>query len=386
MATVPFCLEEMKLFDDIRPYNDAETVKALKRCASHPVTPFVSKYIFPEDNFMKLSHVLRSCKGVRDFQTQVMCPAIKQCLLRTSDGFEVSGIENVDKSRRHLFVSNHRDIVMDPALTQYALLGAGFDTTDICVGSNLLSNRLIEDIMRSNRMIEVRRGLASHERYMAASQLSAFVRHLVADGCADVWIAQRQGRAKDSRDSTSQSVLKMFSMSGKGSFSEMFDELSIVPLSISYEYESCDIRRAREIYISRRQKYAKSRLEDVISMKTGIFQNKGHIHLSFCKPVTMEELKVCEAQGGNNSFKALCRLLDKRIGDAYHPFPTNYMAVDLLRNTHDFEKQYEGNTFGSFSLYIDKQVACLKDDMVEDKEELRDILLKIYANPVIDKL
>jgi len=376
----------MKLYNDIRPYNDAETVKALKRCASHPVTPFVSKYIFPEDNFTKLSRVLRSCTGVRDFQTKVMWPAVDQCLARTAKSFEVSGLENIDKSRRHLFISNHRDIVMDPALTQYALLKAGFDSTAICVGSNLLANRLIEDIMRSNRMIEVKRGLATHERYMAAEQLSAFVRHLVADGYADVWIAQRQGRAKDSRDSTSQSVLKMFSMSGKGSFSQIFDEFSIVPLSISYEYESCDIRRAREIYISRRQQYSKSKFEDVISMKTGIFQQKGDIHLSFCKPITREELLACEAEGGNNSFKALCRILDKRITDAYHPFPTNYMAVDLLRNTHEFETQYKGNTFGSFSLYIDKQVASIKDDQIGDKDELRDILLKIYANPVIDKL
>lgn len=386
MATARCFSEKMKLFNDIRPYNDAETRAALKRCAAKPATPLVSKYIFPEDNCFKLSRVLRSCTGVKDFQEKVMCPAIKQCLIRTSDGFEVSGLENVDKSRRHLFISNHRDIVMDPALTQYALLNAGFDSTDICVGSNLLSNRYIEDIMRSNRMIEVHRGLASHGRYMAAQQLSAFVRNQVADGHSDVWIAQRQGRAKDSRDTTGQSVLKMFSMSGKGSFAESFGELSIIPLSISYEYESCDIRRAREIYISRRQRYSKSKFEDVISMKTGITQKKGHVHLTFCKPITMQELRDCEALGGNNSFKALCGILDKRIAEGYHPFPTNYMAVDLLRNTHEFETRYEGNTFGNFSLYIDKQVAGLKDDLVEDKAELKEILLKIYANPVLDRL
>lgn len=376
----------MKIFNDIHPYNDTQAVQALRRCSFHPVAPVISKYIYPKRPALYLGHVLRSCKGVYDFQKRVMCPAIKQCLLRTSDGFEVSGLENIDRSRRHLFVSNHRDIVVDPALTQYALLNAGLDSTDICVGSNLLSSRLIEDIMRSNRMIEVYRNLPAHERYMAAEQLSAYVRRVVVTGESDVWIAQRQGRAKDSRDLTSQSVLKMFSMSGKKNFVDDFDDLSIVPISISYEYESCDIQRAREIYIARRQKYVKTTFEDFNSMKTGIFQNKGKIHLTFCKPVTREELEKCGELGGNNAFKALCQLIDGKIAEGYHPFPTNYMAVDLLRNTHDFEIQYKGNIFGNFSLYIDKQVAKVKDEIVDNKAELKDILLKIYANPVLDRL
>lgn len=376
----------MKSFNDIHPYNDAQAVQALRRCSLHPLTPVVSKYIFPGRPALYLGHVLRTCKSVKDFQKRVMCPAVKQCLVKTADSFEVSGLENIDRSRRHLFVSNHRDIVVDPALTQYALLTNGFDSTDICVGSNLLSSRLIEDIMRSNRMIEVYRNLPAHERYMAAEQLSAFVRRVVVTGESDVWIAQRQGRAKDSRDLTSQSVLKMFSMSGRKNFVDDFDDLSIIPISISYEYESCDIQRAREIYIARRQKYVKSTFEDLNSMKTGIFQKKGNIHLSFCKPITREELEKCAEMGGNNAFKALCDVIDGRIADGYHPFPTNYMAVDLLRNTHDFEVQYKGNTFGNFSLYIDRQVAKVKDEIVDDKAELKDILLKIYANPVIDRL
>lgn len=375
-----------KFYNDIHPYNDAQAVEAMKRCARNPLVPIISKYIFPNDSFLKLGHVLRNCKGVHDFQMKVMCPAIKQILLRTSDGFTVSGLEDIDFSRKHLLISNHRDIVIDPALTQYALLKHGHDSTDICVGSNLLSSRFIEDIMRTNRMIEVYRGLPAHERYHAATQLSTYVRNVVVDGESDVWIAQRQGRAKDSRDATGQSVLKMFSMSGKGDFAADFDELSIIPLSISYEYESCDIQRACEIYISRRRQYVKKPLEDLNSMKTGIFQKKGKIHLSFCKPITREELDECAAKGGNNAFKALCDVLDERIRSNYMPFPTNYMAVDLLRGTHDFETQYAGNTFGSFSLYIDKQVAKVKDDSIGDKAELKDILLRIYANPVLDRL
>lgn len=376
----------MKSFNDIHPYNDAQAVQALRRCSFHPLTPAISRYIFPKRPVLYLGHLLRSCKGVKDFQKRVMCPAVRQCLMKTADGFDVSGLENIDRSRRHLFVSNHRDIVVDPALTQYALLTNGFDSTDICVGSNLLSSRLIEDIMRSNRMIEVYRNLPAHERYMAAEQLSAYVRRVVTTGESDVWIAQRQGRAKDSRDLTSQSVLKMFSMSGKKNFVDDFDDLSIVPISISYEYESCDIQRAREIYIARRQKYVKTTFEDLNSMKTGIFQKKGKIHLTFCKPVTREELEKCAELGGNNAFKALCQIIDCKIAEGYHPFPTNYMAVDLLRKTHDFEIQYKGNIFGNFSLYIDKQVAKVKDELVDDKAELKDILLKIYANPVLDRL
>ncbi len=276
-------------FEDIRPYTDAEAVEALARMSRHPMMPVVSKYLFPSVPASAMSHMLRGIGSIDQFQNEVMMGVIDGILARTSDGFTCSGIEHLKGIQgRFLAVSNHRDIVLDPALIQYVMKQAGLPFTEICVGSNLVTSQLLEDLLRSNRMIKVIRGIKARELYLSSQRLSQYIRERITSGGASIWIAQREGRTKNGLDT--QGLLKMFDMSGTGTFEENFRELNIVPMSISYEYESCDARKAREVLLRREGPYIKKEDEDLHSILTGIRQAKGHIHLEIEEPLTAEEI------------------------------------------------------------------------------------------------
>ena len=239
-------------YGDIRPYTDEETVEALARVSRHPMLPVISKYLFPDLPASTMSHMLRGIGGIDQFQNDVMVGVIDAVLARTSQGFTCSGAENLKRvDGKFLAISNHRDIVMDPALIQYEMQREGLPYTEICVGSNLITSQLLEDLMRSNRMIKVIRGIKARELYLSSQRLSQYIRDRITSGGASIWVAQREGRTKNGLDTTEQGLLKMFDMSGTHSFEENFRELHIVPMSISYEYESCDSRKAREVLLRR---------------------------------------------------------------------------------------------------------------------------------------
>ena len=256
-------------FENIRPYSDEEAVQALKRVATNPLLGIISKYLFPREEVAYLSEMTASVKDVNHFQWKVMYDVVTAILAKTAEGFTVSGVENIRGIKgRFLAVSNHRDIVLDPALILYAIKDAGMDSLELCVGNNLLQNQMIEDLMRSNRMITVIRGTSAREIYSSSKILSKYIRHKITSGESSVWIAQREGRTKNGLDCTEQGVLKMFDMSGEGSFVDNFSELNIVPISISYEYEPCDSRKAREILIKKTTgQYDKKKNEDTHSIR-----------------------------------------------------------------------------------------------------------------------
>ena len=211
-------MEHRKDFGDIRPYTDAEAAAALGRVARHPMLPVISKYLFPGKPAFSLRRMLSGIRNVEQFQGEVMFSVVEAILEKTSEGFTCGGLEHLQAlhGKRFLAVSNHRDIVLDPALVQYALHAAGFPCTEICVGSNLITSQLIEDLMRSNRMIKVIRGIAARELYLSSRRLSQYIRERIVSGEASVWIAQREGRTKNGLDTTEQGLLKMFDMSGPG--------------------------------------------------------------------------------------------------------------------------------------------------------------------------
>ena len=370
-------------FEDIRPYTDAEAVEALARMSRHPMMPVVSKYLFPSLPASTMSHMLRGIGSIDQFQNEVMVGVIDGILARTSQGFTCSGIEHLKGIQgRFLAVSNHRDIVIDPALIQYVMKQAELPFTEICVGSNLVTSQLLEDLLRSNRMIKVIRGIKARELYLSSQRLSQYIRERITSGGASIWIAQREGRTKNGLDTTEQGLLKMFDMSGTGTFEENFRELNIVPMSISYEYESCDARKAREVLLRREGPYVKKEDEDLHSILTGIRQPKGHIHLEIEAPLTPEEIHEASKCEKNDRYQSIRHLLDRRIIAGYKLWKTNYMAHDLLYDKREFadEGRYTEQDLAAFEKYIGHKLGKLERRL--DRAELRKIFLGIYAGPV----
>lgn len=368
-------------FKEIRPYSDEESVAALKRIAAHPVLSQISAFLFPGQDPALFRSMIANLEGVDDFQSNVMAVVINKILKDTSGKLTFSGVEKLDKDKKYLYISNHRDIMLDSAIMQVILFEAGLGTSEMAVGDNLITDPLLEDIARVNKMIKVIRNTNSREIYNSSVLLSEYIRHRLEDEISSVWIAQRNGRTKDGVDFTEQGLLKMLDMSGKGDFVNDFDELAIVPVSVSYEYEPCDILKAKELYISRRQKYVKSEGEDLNSVLTGIMQFKGNIHFNFCDPLSREELQKCSEFEKNEKFKALGEIIDKRIISSFRLWNTNYMAYDMLTGSDRFRDNYSVEEMRKFQEYVDFKLSGTE----EDRAETQEILLSIYANPIITR-
>ena len=381
-------MRDMSEFESIRPYSDSEALDAFARIARHPALPAISKYLFPKKPFLYLSSMLSKVKSIDEFQSVVMGGVIESVLVKTADGFTYSGMENIINlgGRKFLAVSNHRDIVLDPALILYAMHESGLPFAELCVGSNLLQGQLIEDLMRSNRMIKVIRGISARELYLSSQRLSRYIRESITSGESSVWIAQREGRTKNGVDITEQGLLKMFDLSGENGFEQNFKELCIVPISISYEYESCDFRKAREILIKEETgAYSKKPNEDTHSILTGIRQPKGHIHLTIGEPLTDEEIRTAAEFKGNDRYQGIRHTLDDRIISGYKLFKTNYMGYDLMNGTSEYlGVKYLPEDLAAFKSYTEHKVGKLDRNL--DKNRLREIFWQIYGNPVASSL
>ena len=372
-------------FAGIAPYTDAEAAEAMNRLAKHRYTRLISKYLFPKERRDYLSNLLKEIHTVDDFQQSVVSKAVAWVIETTSDGFTYDGVENIKAlPGRYLAMSNHRDIVLDPALTQYVLFQNGLPQTEIAVGDNLIKDsKTVEALLRCNRMVTVVRGVSARELYLSSQVLSKYIRQGITSGRASMWIAQRQGRTKNGIDITEQGLLKMFDMSGTKGFKENFEELNIVPMSISYEYEPCDVRKAREVLISRTQKYVKKRNEDMHSIIMGIRQQKGHIHLQIGKPLTSEEIATASLCDKNDRYQWIRHAVDRRVIEGYKLWKTNYLCYDLVYGTDKYASYYTPEDVTAFKKYMEHRLNKVERSL--DRNELRDIFLKIYSNPVLSK-
>lgn len=369
---------------DIAPFNDEEASAALTRLSNHPNTKWISKRIFPDQPDTLLGEILRNIHTVDEFQSIVMTKAIQWVIDHSVTEFTYDGLENLTSIEgKYLAMSNHRDIILDPAFLQLILLKNGLPDTQICVGDNLLKQKSVELLIRSNRMIKVIRGISARELYLSSQLLSKYIREVITSGTSSVWIAQRQGRTKDGLDTTEQGLLKMFDMSGTKDFTRNFKELNIIPISISYEYEPCDILKAREILISRTQKYVKTETEDLESIIQGIMQKKGNVHIHFGKPLTDEEIEEASLCDKNDRYQSIRLALDVRIIDGYKLWKTNYMAYDIVTEGSKYASEYSPEELQAFKGYIEALLGKVEPEL--DRDELRDILLHIYSNPVLSK-
>ena len=370
-------------FESISPYTDAEAVEALSKVADNPLVSQVSRYFFPDKEPGFLTGLLKNVRSVDEFQILVMSKVVEWVLAHTAHNFSYDGIKHIDPSKKFLAMSNHRDIILDPAITQLVLYRNNIPMTEIAVGDNLLTNPFIEYLIRSNRMIKVVRGISARELYLSSQLLSEYIRLNITTEKSSIWLAQRQGRTKDGADITEQGLLKMLDMSGKEDFLHNFKALNIIPMSISYEIEPCDVLKARELLISRTQKYVKADGEDLHSIITGIKQQKGNIHLHIGEQLTDEEIAEASLCDKNDRYQLIRHAVDLRVIDGYRLWKTNYIAYDILNPGDKYREHYSSEDVQWFIDYKEHQLDTVEPEL--DREQLNDIFLHIYANPVVSK-
>lgn len=376
-------MEQTFDFEPVRPYNDAEVPAAIEAITKDIFFPMVVKYCMPEANVEEVIRMFSQIKTVNEFQAKVMHPAIHSVMSKTTDGVTSEGVEKLDNSKRHMFIANHRDIVLDSAFLDVILYEKGIDTCQITFGSNLMKGNLVVNIGKLNKMFRIIRGGNIKDFYKNSVEVSAYMRYAITELNDSVWIAQRNGRTKDGNDKTEVGVLKMFSLSSDKPFVDNLDELSITPVSVSYEYEPCDFLKTAELYISKFQKYIKGENEDLNSILTGIKQPKGRVHLAITDPITREELEQCDRLEKNDKIVALAALIDQRIYRHFKLFKTHFIAYDLLFGQR-YSDRYTEQEKADFIAYMNGGLDQLGKEM--DRSELEQIFLRIYANPVINCL
>ncbi|MBR5014018.1 MAG: acyltransferase [Bacteroidales bacterium] len=374
---------DLSEFESISPYTDAEAAEALSKLAEYPLLARVSQQFFPEESPDFLKNLLKSIKTIDEFQVLVMSKFVRWVLEHTAHNFSYDGISNIDPAKRFLALSNHRDIILDPAITQLVLFNNGIPMTEIAVGDNLITNKTIEYLIRSNRMIKVVRGISARELYLSSQLLSRYIRLNITEQRSSIWLAQRQGRTKNGYDVTEQGLLKMLDMSGKGDFQQNFEELNIIPMSISYEIEPCDILKARELVISRKHKYVKAEGEDLNSIMVGIMSQKGNIHLNIGNPLTSEEIAAAALCDKNDRYQMIRHAVDLRVIEGYKLWKNNYIAYDIANHSFRYSDMYDRADAEKFVAYMEHQLDTVEPEI--NREDLRRIFLDIYANPVVTK-
>ena len=365
-------------FDDIRPYWDEEIPAAMQRIVSDPYFPPVAQYIYPHNTIDEVKDILLGCRNIYEFQTTVMKQVNEQVIERTTDGLTHGGTELLDPSKRYLFISNHRDIVLDSCLLMYILHYSGHRIGEITFGSNLMKGQMVIDIGKSNKMFRVERGGNPRQMYLNSLHLSDYIRYAITEKQESVWIAQRNGRTKDGIDRTDQGLIKMLSMSGGKDRVKALADLNIAPVSVSYEWESCDILKALELYASRDGKpYVKKPGEDLNSILTGITQPKGRVHIQICEPLTADDLNAIPADYVDAQFRhSVAEIMDKCICGGYRLFPNAYIAHDIRSGKREYSDRYTGEQYDAFVTHMKELDKFQADDI------LRDIFLGIYANPI----
>lgn len=367
------------IFDDIRPYRDDEVPAAMHRIAANDLFPLLSSFAFPDRNVEDVRAIVKDIRTVDEFQTRIMWFVNEQIVRRSMSSYTVSGIESLDPAGSYLFVSNHRDIMLDASVLQNVLHTHGFQTSEITFGANLMSSSLVIDIGKSNKMFRVERGGNMKDFYRSSVHLSEYIRHTITNKGQSVWIAQRNGRTKDGNDATDQGIVKMFGISRRDDKIKALSDLRIVPLSISYEWETCDYMKALELYQSRSEKYVKKQGEDLSSIISGITSFKGDVHLTFCPMITERDLLAYDSLTGIEYNKEVAKLLDRRIYDGYRLTPNNFIAHDLRFGKSEFNgEKYTDEQKERFLHHLRK----LEKYDVDEPEVLLDIFLGIYSNPV----
>ena len=373
-------------YDCIRPYEPEELPEVYERLIADEQFKAVVGKVFPQVPFEALAAKLKQCKTNLDFQIAFCYPFLKDLLSKASKGCDID-ISAIDNTRRYTFVSNHRDIVLDSALLDVMLIEADFKTTcEIAIGDNLLAAPWIENLVRVNKSFIVKRSAGIREMLVNSRTMAEYMHLVINDKHDNIWIAQREGRAKDSDDRTQESIVKMMAMGGEGTVTERLQQLHIVPVAISYEYDPCDWLKAQEFQLKRDvEGWKKTKADDVLSMQTGIMGYKGHIHYH-CAPCIDDFLaSLPEDTPKADIFRIIAEHIDKGIHANYRLYANNYIAIDMLEGGNRMAEHYTPEDKAKFEMYLAGQLDKI---VIPNKDEafLKDCMLKMYANPAINKL
>lgn len=374
-------------FDAIRPYRDEEVVDVLKNLCEEEQFIKVIQSIKPELSSDMIKAILLQNKTVLDFQGSVILSLLEELTGKVTNGVELIGKEKISPDKAYLYITNHRDIVLDSAFLNMLLYRNKYVLTEIGIGDNLFVYDWIRHVAKLNRSFVVERNLPLRQQLISSARMSAYMRHTLSEKKQSMWIAQREGRAKNSDDRTQPALLKMLNMSGKNQFADNFKQLHICPISISYEYDPCDYLKAIEFQLKRdNPEYKKTKADDLKSMGTGIMGYKGKVCFTISEEIDNE--LDCIAQQTENKgeqINLLTELIDKKIHSNYTIFSNNKIAYDLLLSENKFATEYNEEEKQTFLSYIDKQLAKINIPN-KDEDFLRTKILEMYANPLINHL
>lgn len=373
-------------FNDIRPYTPEELPQICEELLADKDFQTVIQSVMPGVPMEMIAAQLRQCKTNLDVQKAFFHKLLHDIMQQYSDGFDLDASSLPDKQKSYTFISNHRDIVLDPGFLSVGLLDNGFpNTVEIAIGDNLLIYPWIKKLVRVNKAFIVQRTLSMRQMLESSARMSRYIHFAVTQKKENVWIAQREGRAKDSNDRTQESVLKMLAMGGEGDIVDRLKELNLVPVALSYEYDPCDFLKAKEMQQKRdSENFKKSQADDLTNMQTGIFGYKGRVHFQTA-PCLNEELETLWGLPKTEIFNRLATLIDRHIHRSYRMYPGNYVACDLLNDTDTFAGKYTLEEKQRFETYLQQKLDLIQ---LPNKDEafLRRCILQMYANPAINYL
>lgn len=376
-------------FSDIAPYNDSEFKAKMAQLVKEPGFEHAIRYVMPDVDYPEFVKGLLAISTRNEFQVNVVAPFLEMLAMKTTSGISIDGLANCNKEKSYTYITNHRDIVLDASFLNICLNKYDFPIAEVAIGNNLLIYDWITDLVKLNGSFIVKRGLKMLKALEAAKHLSAYIHYAINEKNKSVWIAQREGRAKDSNDLTQEGIIKMMAFAGDGGMLENLLDINIVPISISYEYDPNDYLKAREFLLRRNDpEFKKSQRDDLLSMETGLLQFKGHVHFEVGKCINDELLKLKGTTDKNEIIKCACTAIDNSIHRGYKLYPINYIATDKLNNTSKFTEYYTPQEVQDFENYINNQLSkCdLKDISKEDYDFMYEMMLVMYANPVKNKL
>jgi len=370
------------LFDDIRAFHDGEVPDTIAELLSdtyfrRAVEPFIKPF-----SWEQFSTAMSACKSINDFQRTIIHPVMHKLIERTTTGMNGYGWENLDEQNDHLFISNHRDIVLDAAFLNMLMFDKGKPTTEIAIGDNLLIYPWIEKLVRLNKSFIVKRGVNVRQMLEVSTHLSHYIHHTVCERHQPVWIAQREGRAKDSDDKTQVSLLKMLTLHDSTHPLETLKQLQIIPVSISYEYDPCDYLKAKEFQLKRdNPAHKKSNSDDIENMITGIMGFKGNVHFRFghCINPLLNTLPANTPR--NEMLEKVATIIDREIYHNYSFFPFNYVAYDMMTGTGRFSSEYTAEDKRKFEEYLHTQINKIEIPRKDDAF-LREKMIEMYGNTV----